>query len=92
MNQKLTNINYWKQYDIVHFHRTIGQDYDNSVNLIQRLNSIGIVTIMDLDDYWLPTVDHPIHSIIVQNKIDEKIKANLKSCFICYNNHRYICK
>jgi hypothetical protein len=48
---KINDINYWKQYDIVHFHRTIGQDYDNSVNLIQRLNSLGLVTIMDLDDY-----------------------------------------
>ncbi len=39
---------------------------------------MGIIVIVDLDDYWLPTKEHPIHSIIVQNKIDEKIKANLK--------------
>ena len=76
---KINDYNYWRQYDIVHFHRTIGQDYDNSVNLIQRLNSIGIVTIMDLDDYWLPTKEHPVHQMVLQMKLHEKIMANLKA-------------
>ena len=75
---KVNDYNYWKQYDIVHFHRTIGHEYENSVNLINRLNSIGIVTIMDLDDYWLPTKEHPVHQLVVQNKLHEKIMANLK--------------
>jgi glycosyltransferase involved in cell wall biosynthesis len=76
---KVNDYNYWKQYDIVHFHRTIGHEYDNSVNLINRLNSIGIVTIMDLDDYWLPTKDHPVHQMVIQIKLHEKIMANLKA-------------
>ena len=76
---KINDYNYWKQYDIVHFHRTIGHEYDNSVNLINRLNSVGIVTIMDLDDYWLPTKDHPVHQMVVQIKLHEKIMANLKA-------------
>jgi glycosyltransferase involved in cell wall biosynthesis len=75
---QINNINYWKKYQIVHAHRTIGQDYNMAPQIIEWLKSIGIIVIVDLDDYWLPTVDHPIHSIIVQNKIDEKIKANLK--------------
>jgi glycosyltransferase involved in cell wall biosynthesis len=75
---KVDDINYWKQYQIVHFHRSIGQDYDKSVNLIQTLNSIGIITIMDLDDYWLPTKEHPVHQLIVQNNIHKKIIENLK--------------
>jgi len=75
---KVNDLNYWKQYDIVHFHRTIGHDYDNSVNLIQRLNLLGIITIMDLDDYWLPTKEHPVHQMVLQTKLHEKIIANLK--------------
>jgi len=47
--------------------------------LIEWLKSIGIIVIVDLDDYWLPTKEHPIHNIIVKHKIDEKIKANLKA-------------
>jgi glycosyltransferase involved in cell wall biosynthesis len=72
------DINFWKKYQIVHFHRSIGQNYEQAVNLIKGLKSLGIVTIMDLDDYWLPTKEHPIHSLIVQNKINEKIVNNLK--------------
>ena len=39
---------------------------------------MGIKTIMDLDDYWLPGKEHPIHDLIIVNKIHEKIIANLK--------------
>jgi glycosyltransferase involved in cell wall biosynthesis len=75
---RINDVSYWRKYQIVHAHRTIGQDYDTSTQLIEFLKSLGIVVIVDLDDYWLPTKEHPIHSIIVQNKIDEKIKSNLK--------------
>jgi len=75
---KVNDINYWKQYDIVHFHRNIGMDYDQSPIIIKRLNDMGIVTIMDLDDYWLPTKEHPVHQLVLQNKLHEKILANMK--------------
>ena len=75
---KVNDINYWKKYQIVHVHRSIGHDYDQVPTLIENLKSMGIIVIVDLDDYWLPTKEHPIHSIIVQNKIDQKIMANLR--------------
>jgi glycosyltransferase involved in cell wall biosynthesis len=75
---KVNDLNYWKQYDIVHFHRSIGQDYDQAPIIIKRLNDMGIVTIMDLDDYWLPTKEHPVHQLVLQNKLHEKILANMK--------------
>jgi glycosyltransferase involved in cell wall biosynthesis len=75
---QINNIEYWKKYQIIHAHRTIGQDYNMAPQIIEWLKSIGIVVIVDLDDYWLPTKEHPIHNIIVQHKIDIKIKANLK--------------
>ena len=76
---QINNIEYWKKYQIVHAHRSIGQDYDMAPRIIEWLKSIGIVVIVDLDDYWLPTIEHPIHNIIVKHKIDEKIKTNLKA-------------
>ena len=76
---RLNDVNFWKQYDIVHFHRTLSHDYDQSVNIIKNLNQMGIITIMDLDDYWLPTKEHPVHQLVVQNKLHEKIVANLKA-------------
>jgi uncharacterized membrane protein len=72
--------NYWKNYQIVHFHRSIGRDMDESPNIIQKLKSMGIVVIGDIDDYWLPTKEHPIHDLIIQNQIHKKIIANLKVC------------
>jgi glycosyltransferase involved in cell wall biosynthesis len=72
------DLNFWKQYQIVSFHRNIGPDMDRSVEMINRLNSMGIVTVSDIDDYWLPGKEHPLHTLIVQNKINEKIVANLK--------------
>lgn len=73
------DLNFFKQYQIVHFHRTIGNNYDTCPQLLQTLKSMGIKTIMDLDDYWLPGKEHPIHDLIVVNKIHEKIIANLKA-------------
>lgn len=73
------DINFWKQYPIVHFHRSIGQDMDKSIDVINYLNSQGIITICDIDDYWLPGKEHPLHQLIIQNKIHEKIIANIKA-------------
>jgi glycosyltransferase involved in cell wall biosynthesis len=74
----MNDVNFWKKYQIVHFHRTIGGNYDETPKLLQTLKSLGIITIMDLDDYWLPGKEHPIHDLIVTNKIHEKIMDNLR--------------
>ena len=75
---RINEQNYWKQYQIVHVHRNIGQIYEQTPQIIRNLKSMGIIVIVDIDDYWLPTMEHPIHSIIVQDKINEKIVANLR--------------
>ena len=74
----VSNMDFWKQYQIVAFHRSIGTDFDFANQFIQKLNSMGIVTICDIDDYWMPGKEHPIHDIIRFNKINEKIVANIK--------------
>jgi hypothetical protein len=66
---QINNVNYWKQYQIVHIHRNIGHSYEQTPTLINFLKSLGIVVIVDLDDYWLPGKEHPIHSLILQDKI-----------------------
>jgi glycosyltransferase involved in cell wall biosynthesis len=72
------DMNFWKQYQIVSFHRSIGPDFEKAHELIQKLNTMGIITVCDIDDYWMPGKEHPIHDIIMFNKINEKIVANLK--------------
>jgi len=78
-NPNLNDLNFWKKYQIVHFHRSIGPNMDVAPSFIKHLQSMGIIVIGDIDDYWLPTKEHPIHQLIVQNKAHEKIIANLKA-------------
>ena len=75
---KINDINYWKKYQIVHVHRNIGQTYEETPKIIEWLKLNGIVVIVDIDDYWLPTKEHPIHQLIIQNQIHKKIVDNLK--------------
>ena len=75
---KINDINYWKKYQIVHFHRSFGQ-IEQCPNIINSLKSLGIVMIADIDDYWLPTKEHPIHQLILENKLQQKIVDNLKA-------------
>lgn len=76
---RIDDVNYWKKYQMVHFHRSIG-DMEKCPELIKRLRSMGIVVIGDIDDYWLPTKEHPIHQLIVANQINLKIINCLKEC------------
>ena len=39
---------------------------------------LGIVTIMDLDDYWSPSKDHPAYQMIVNDDLPHKIRENIK--------------
>jgi glycosyltransferase involved in cell wall biosynthesis len=75
---KTNDENFWKQYQIVHFHRNIGTNYDETPSLIKKLRSMGIVVIMDIDDYWFPGKEHPIYNIIIQHQLHKKIVANMK--------------
>lgn len=74
----IDNDNYWKNYDIVVFHRNIGQDFEKGRDRIIKLNQMGIITVCDIDDYWTPPKEHPIYEIIMQNKINKKIVENIK--------------
>jgi glycosyltransferase involved in cell wall biosynthesis len=75
---RVLDINYWKKYQIVHFHRSFGQ-IEQCPQIIKSLQSLGIKVVADIDDYWLPTKEHPIHHLIVQNKMNQKIVDNLKA-------------
>lgn len=75
---KINDLNYWKKYQIVHFHRSFG-NIDQCPQIIKSLQSLGLILIADLDDYWMPTKEHPIHQLIVENKMNQKIIDNLKA-------------
>jgi len=77
-NPKLEDENWLKQYDLVQYHRSIGPDFARSAKAMETIKKLGIPSIMDLDDYWMPTPDHPAFAIVQQNKLDHMIKDSLK--------------
>jgi len=66
-----------KQYDIIHYHRTIGA-YEQMESLNNKIKSLGIVSIMDLDDYWSPGSHHPAYLLIKNSGMAKKVENNLK--------------
>ena len=74
---QLNNDEWLKQYDIIHYHRTLGA-YEQMELLLNKLTDLGIITIMDIDDYWAPGPHHPAYFLIKGAQLDEKIKNNIK--------------
>lgn len=74
---QIDNDDFLKRYDIIHYHRTLGA-FENMSNLLERTKKLGIITIMDLDDYWAPGQHHPAYHLIKNSKMDEKILNNIK--------------
>lgn len=74
---QLDNDKWLQQYDIIHYHRTLGP-YELMPELLNRLDSLGIVSIMDLDDYWSPGMHHPAYHIIKAAGLDKQILNNIK--------------
>lgn len=46
--------------------------------LLDKLDNLGIISIMDLDDYWSPGTHHPAYHIIKSSGLDKKILDNIK--------------
>ena len=74
---QIDNDEWLKQYDIIHYHRTLGH-YDQMPALLERTKRLGIVTFMDLDDYWSPGPHHPAYYLIKSANIDKMILDNIK--------------
>lgn len=74
---ELKNDDFLKQYDLIHYHRTLGP-YEEIEDVLKRCDELGVTTIMDIDDHWSPGPDHPAWAIIVQQKLNKKIGDNLK--------------
>lgn len=71
------NVDYFKEFDIIHFHRHIGP-YEGSAELFPKLQANGSILVMDIDDFWEPPTTHPLYEVVKQDKLAEKITGNLK--------------
>jgi len=69
---------FWKQFDLVHYHRSVGPNHELAKMVQRKLTKWGIPHIMDLDDYWLPTMDHPAYMMIKTSNLHKHIMDNLR--------------
>ena len=76
-NLSFTDYSIFDQYDIIHYHKYL-ETYEKTNEHVDELTARGKVTIMDIDDYWLPDMRHPSHKRTVLSKTDKKIISNLK--------------
>lgn len=73
----VNDINYYKSFDIIHFHRQLG-NYNGMQSLISELRKSGVIIIMDIDDYWVPPKTHPMYLAAIKEKLPEKITSSFK--------------
>jgi len=71
------NIDFFAQFDIVHFHRQLGP-FEGQSSLISKLREKGVVVVMDLDDYWMPPKEHPMYGAAMKEKLPEKVTSTFK--------------
>jgi glycosyltransferase involved in cell wall biosynthesis len=76
-NPDWNNDEFLKEYDIVHGHRTLC-DFAQMPFLVEKLQSFGIKVILDIDDYWEVSKEHPLYHAVKKDGLKEKIVANLK--------------
>lgn len=68
----------FRKYDIIHFHKGIFSNMPQFWNALEFFKENGIVTVMDIDDYWVLPQTHPMYH---QNKAlghQEMILKNIK--------------
>lgn len=71
--------NLFKNYDIVVFHSFIHPNtHEENINRIKWLKQEGIITIMDIDDFWSVDQRHPMYFQVKNGKIAEKKIEMLK--------------
>ncbi len=81
------NENFIKKFDVCHFHRALPIIKDNQLqpaynddakNIFDKFKKHGVKLVMDLDDYWMVTQDHPAWNSIKNSNMDKDIKNNIK--------------
>jgi glycosyltransferase involved in cell wall biosynthesis len=76
-NVDWTNDEYLKNFQIIHFHRTM-TTHEQMPSLVSKLKSFGIVLIMDLDDYWDVSDAHPLKGLFNREPIAKNTLENIK--------------
>ena len=73
-----TTLDYLKSFDIIHYHRQILGNINQMKMLVKELKEAGVLLIVDIDDYWHLSKNHPFYSIAKGKELHIPIIENLK--------------
>lgn len=70
-------LDYFKTFDIVHFHKGLYKEMDIFYNTINLIRNSGVTVVMDIDDSWDLSPTHPLYYSNQTFHFDEMVKRNL---------------
>jgi glycosyltransferase involved in cell wall biosynthesis len=78
MHPVWTNLAEFDKYNLIHLHKALFPDMAAFQAAMKYCKSKGIVTILDIDDYWALDPHHPQYVSQKMGRYDELIKNNLR--------------
>src|ERR1035437_8130775 len=78
MQPDFNDTDYFKGFDIIHFHRQLGP-FERVNEIFKELKNAGVILIGDLDDFF-PGPHHPSYQLSVTQQIESKVKSVLSKC------------
>lgn len=72
------NDEFFKQYDIIHIHKTPSNKFQEGANIIKKLQTLGCKVNLDLDDHWKLDPKNNLYHMSKQYEWDKCIIANIK--------------
>jgi len=73
-----TTLDYLKSFDIIHYHRQILGNITHMKELVKELKKAGVTLIVDIDDYWHLSKNHPFYTLSKGKNLHVSIIENLK--------------
>lgn len=70
-------IDYFKEFDIVQFHKGLYKEMPLFYSAVEILKKSGVTIVMDIDDSWDLSPSHPLHQSNTMFHFDEMVKKNL---------------
>lgn len=69
----------FKDYNIIHYHRSIINNLEKNLLLINKLKNNGVKLIVDIDDYWELDKTNPLHILSLKQNLKEISIQNIKN-------------
>ena len=78
MNPNFRDLHSFDKYNIIHIHKGLFRDMQGFLIAMEYFKSVGIVTIMDIDDHWELSPHHPQYQSNALYAHANMIKSNLR--------------